>query len=160
MKTRLSVLSLIAILLLTGCASFTDAELGRIRQRGVSPRVVAKFEDGKVLSPQDVIELTRRRVPDSFIIRQIEDAGVDYVLSKDDTKRLRAAGVSAAVLDALRSASDDFARGYYAPRYVTSYGVYGEYPYDDYYGPGSYYPYGSVGFGFYVPFHHHGHRWH
>ena len=159
MNARLPILSLFAILLFTGCASFNEAELGRIRQRGVSRQVLTKFEDGKVLSPQDVIELTRRHVPDSFIIRQIEDAGTDYVLSKADTKRLRAAGVSAAVLDALRSASDDFARGYYAPRYVTSYGVYADDPYG-YYGPGSYYPYGSFGIGYYVPFHPHGHHWH
>ena len=159
MNARLRVVSLLSILLLAGCASFTDAELGRIRQRGVSPPVVAKFEDGKGLSPQDVIELTRRRVPDSFIIRQIEDAGVDYVLGKEDIKRLRAAGVSAAVFDALIYASDDFARGYYAPRYATSYSVSADDPYGYYYGPGSYCPAGSVGVGYCAPLHHHWHRW-
>ena len=46
--------------------------------------------------PEDVIELTRRRVPDRFIVRQIEDVGVDYVLSPEDYQRLRKAGVTAA----------------------------------------------------------------
>jgi hypothetical protein len=160
MNPRSFILSLLSIVLLTGCASFTGAELGRIRERGVSPGVVAKFRDGQVLSPQDVIELTRRGVPDRLILRQIEDAGVNYVLGKNDIKRLRAAGVSAAVLDALIDASDDFAHEHAGRRYDPAFGVYADYPYDYYYGPGSYYPYGSVGLGFYAPFPHHWSRWH
>ncbi|MDR3404425.1 MAG: hypothetical protein P4L99_18135 [Chthoniobacter sp.] len=132
---------------LSGCATFTDAELGQIRQRGVSSAVVGKMQEGRVLSPGDVIELTRRGVSDNFIIRQIEDAGVDYVLNRDDIKRLQAAHVSRPVMDALFAASDDFAGRYnppgrahvYAgPGYPAYYGdpYYGAYPY--------FYPYGGV----------------
>jgi hypothetical protein len=131
---------------LTGCATFNDTELGIIRQSGVSPRVFEKMRDERVLTPEDVIEATRRRVPERYLVRQIEDAGVDYVLSPDDYRRLQRAGVSPLVLETLVAASDEFASLYVAPRYDM-------YPvdpyYDDYYGPGLHPRVsGSVGAGF------------
>jgi len=128
----------------TGCATFSNTEMTQIRQHGVSPAVVGKMETGHTLTPRDVIELTRRGVPDDFIIRQIDDAGVDYILNRDDVKRLQAARVSRPVMDALFAASDDFASQYARDRQP---GVYGAYPYP-YYGPYGpypyYYPYGGV----------------
>jgi hypothetical protein len=152
MNLRPILASLCLAIGFTGCATFTPAELGQIRQHGVSPAVVNKMEDGRVLHPGDVIELTRRGVSDRFIIRQIDDAGVDYVLNKNDFKRLQAARVSRPVLDALVAASDDFASRYAPPGRVQ---VYATYPYNYYYGPyygGVYpyypYPYGGVSVGF------------
>ena len=114
-----------------------------MRRHGVSPAVVGKMEEGRVLIPADIIELTRRGVPDDFIIRQIEDAGVDYVLSRSDFKMLQAARVSRPVMDALIAASEDFASQHNPNRPR----VYAGYPYYDYYGPYPYpyyypYPYG------------------
>lgn len=132
---------------LSGCATFDESELATIQRSGVSPRIVSKMEAGRVLTPEDVIELIRRRVPNSYILRQIEDAGVDYVLNPDDYQRLQKARVAPAVLDALLAASDDFAALYaapiYRPRVADPY-------YDDYlYAPRPY-PYmgGSIGIGF------------
>ena len=141
-------------LLLTGCATFTDRELGFIRGSGVSPRVYAKIQDGHALTPEDVIELTRRRVPDPYILRQIDDAGVDYVLTLDDHKRLERAHVSRAVIDALATASTEFSGQYSRPHHHVYVGV-SPYPYYDpydYYGPYPYpyaYPYGGVSVGIY-----------
>jgi hypothetical protein len=157
MNSRCLPATLLLSFLLTGCATFNDSELGIIRGSGVSPRVYTKMEAGRVLTPEDVIELTRRRVPERYILRQIDDAGVDYVLSPEDHKQLQQARVSPAVIDALIMVSDEFSDRYAAPRYR----VYGPDPYpyyyDDYYGP-RLYPRvgGSVGIGFTTS---HGH-WH
>jgi hypothetical protein len=163
MNLRPALASILLAVGFTGCATFTPAEMGQIRQHGVSPAVVNKMEDGRVLHPGDVIELSRRGVPDSFIIRQIDDAGVDYVLNRSDIKRLQDARVSRRVMDALLAASDDFASHYAPSGNVHVYG----YPYDYYYGPyyggysPYYYPYGgfsvSVGGGHYWGGHHHWH---
>jgi hypothetical protein len=129
-----------------GCATFTDAELGQVRQHGVSPAVVGKMQDGRVLSPGDVIELTRRGVSDVFIIRQIEDVGVDYVLHRNDFKRLQEARVSGPVMDALIAASDDFASRNTPEGRGRAYAADPGYPYDNYYGPYPYaYPYAYGG---------------
>lgn len=117
---------LAASLTLAGCASFTKAELAQVRRQGVSPGVVAKLENGDPLVPGEVIELTRRNVPDPLILRQIDDTGLDYILGKDDLARLRAAKVSPPVVDALQHESARFARSYnpgFGPHYVS--------PYDD-----------------------------
>jgi hypothetical protein len=150
-------------LLLTGCSTFNETELGVIRGSGVSPRLYTKMEDGRELRPEDVIELTRRRVPERYILRQIDDAGVDYVLSRDDYKRLKNARVSPAVIDALVVASSEFSERYAAPSRRA-------YFYDSYYDDdpflygGSPYWGGSFGIGFstgrYRNHHHHHHHRH
>ena len=148
MNPRLLAATSLLGLLFAGCATFNKSELGVIQRSGVSPQVYAKMERDRVLTPPDVIELTRRRVPDFYILRQIEDVGVDYVLSPDDRKRLQQARVSPPVIDALVVASSDFS-DLYAPRRRIYYGDPDPYYYDDaYYGPRPY-PYGgAVGIGF------------
>jgi hypothetical protein len=145
MNLHLIFASILLAIGFTGCATFTPAEMGQIRQHGVSPVVVNKMEDGRVLHPGDVIELTRRGVPDSFIIRQIDDTGVDYVLNRNDVKRMQEAHVSHRVMDALIVASEDFA-GHYAPGgHVHAYAAYPSDYYEPYYGYSTYfYPYGGV----------------
>ncbi len=144
-----STLLLALGLFLPGCATFNDNELGIIRSSGVSPRVYEKMQDGRVLHPEDVIEMTRRHVPSRYIVRQIEDTGVDYVLTREDFKRLEKAQVNHDVIDALAAASDEFAGRYSGPHhhvYVDA----SPYPYyDPYY-------YGGVGVGVVVG----PHRWH
>jgi hypothetical protein len=149
MNSRLLPASLLLFgLLLTGCSTFNEAELGIIRGSGVSSRVYAKMADERELRPEDVIELTRRRVPERYIVRQIDDVGVDYVLTKEDYRRLKNARVSPAVIEAMVQASNDFSARYAAPSrrayfYSPSY-------YDDPFLYGDPYPYwgGSVGIGF------------
>jgi len=163
MKLRPAIAFLAIGLAFTGCATFSDQELGTIRQSGVSPVVVGKFEQSHVLTPDDVIALSRRHVPDALIIRQIEDAGVDYVLDPKDIKRMANARVSKDVAVALIMASDDFAKEYApqrGPRPYVQYSVGPDYDYG--YGYGYPYYYGGpdvvIGGGYY--YHHHHHHWH
>lgn len=164
MNLRPFLASILVAIGFTGCATFTPAELGQIRQRGVAPAVVNKMEDGRVLHPGDVVELTRRGVPDNFIIRQIDDAGVDYVLNRNDMKRLQDARVSRRVVDALVAASDEFASQYAPSGHVSGFATYPYYGYGyaPYYGAYPYYyPYGGmsveIGGGRYWGGHHHWH---
>ncbi len=160
MNSRLLPASLLLGLLLTGCTTFNPTELGLIRGSGVSPRLYSKMEAGRILTPEDVIELTRRHVPERYIMRQIDDVGVDYALNPEDHKRLERARVSPAVIDALQAASDEFSGRYasphhrvyltdpysydYDPYYYGAYGAYGERPYwgslDLHFWPGDHHP--------------------
>ena len=157
-RLLLPLAALAASLTLAGCASFSKAELAQVRASGVSPGVVAKLEKGDPLAPAEVIELTRRSVPDPLILRQIDDTGLDYILGKDDVTRLRAAKVSPPVLDALLHESGRFARSYnpgFGPHYVSPYDdvIYEQDPYrftqdatvgvgfSGYHGPRTYDPY-------------------
>lgn len=146
MNFRPLLASAVLITSFTGCATFSKTEMGQIRQHGVSPAVVGKMETGRVLTPRDIIELTHRGVPDDFIIRQIDDAGVDYILNRDDVKRLQAAHVSRPVMEALFAAADDFADQYAPDRRPHVYAAYPYYgSYSPYYAPYPYYyPYGGV----------------
>ncbi len=127
-------LALLAAAFLASCASFSTTELAQIRQSGVAPAIVGKMERGHVLKPAEVIELSRRSVPDALIVRQIDNTGLDYFLGKDDVAKLRAARVSAQVIDALMAESDRFARNYapgFGPHYASPYDdmIYGSDPY-------------------------------
>ena len=140
-------------LVLAGCATFTDAELAQIRQRGLRPELLAKLEHRGLLEPGDIIELRRAGVPDEQVVRQLEDAGVNYVVTRSDTVRLRNARVSARVIDSLLKASDRFAaRASYQPDDDGWY-------YGDPWGP---YFYGDwqMGYGYSVHGGHHGHHHH
>ena len=146
---------------LAACTTFDDRELASFRARHVPPPVYSKLSRGEPLEPSDVIELTRRGVADSLIIRQIEDHGVASFITRSDVLALRKAGVRAAVIDAMLRASDDeFARGHAGPDDSIYAGGYD--PYFGYYDPWPWY--GGVGIGFstsrYYRGHHHHHHHH
>jgi hypothetical protein len=127
MKFRPIFTSLLLATGLVGCATFSDQEIGQMRHRGVSSAVIGKMQEGHVLTPPDIVELTRRGVPDELIIRQIDDAGVDYMLTRNDFKDLQRAHVSRAVVDAVVAASEDFASQ------SRPHAAYDVYPYSNYY---------------------------
>jgi hypothetical protein len=158
MKSRFLLL-LLGAAALAGCASFDRAELTHVRSRGVSARVVAKLDRGRPLAPVDVIELTQRGVPPDWIIRQIEDHGVDSIISRSDVLSLRRAGVRSTVIDAMLRASDRFADDF---RYRDSAFV-GPYYGDPFYSPFDPYPgywSGGIGATFILPRHGHHHHHH
>ena len=157
MNRRLVLLLLAAAL--SGCASFDQTELNQVRGRGVSPAVVDKLDRGHAVAPADVIELTRRGVRDEWIIRQIEDHGVDSFISRSDVTAMRRAGVRPAVIDALLDASHRFAENYLY-RDSAYFGSYYDDPFFGYYGPYPGYWDGGFGATFVVPSHHfhHHHR--
>jgi hypothetical protein len=154
MKPRSVLASLCLLAAFSGCATFSTSELGQVRSSGVSPVVVGKFENSRSLTPPDIIQLTKRGVPDDLIVRQIHDAGVDYLLTRNDVKSLEAARVSPPVMDALIQEANDFAASHAPPgppRSYAGYGPYPAYPYYDYYDGYPYWGYplgvGAVGFG-------------
>jgi len=152
MISRLLPATLLSLgLVLTGCATFDKTELGIIRGSGVSGRVYNKMQDSRPLRPEDVIELTRRHVPERYIVRQIEDVGVDYALSREDFKRLQNANVSRGVVDALIAASAEFSERHAPSRHHVYFGdpFYYPYSYPYDYDPYSYgWPYyGGAAFG-------------
>jgi hypothetical protein len=101
---------------LAGCATHDQKTIASVRASGVSERTVAKLEHRGVLAPNDLIELEKRGVSDAVPIRLLDKVGVDYVVQKDDMRRLRSAGVSSEVRDALAEASREFVHDRYAPR--------------------------------------------
>ena len=105
----LSRLLLALALALAGCATFTDAELAQIRQRGLRPEVLSKLEHRGFLDTDDLIELRRTGVPDEQVVRHLENAGVNYVATRSDAARLRKARVSQRVIDSFLNASERFA---------------------------------------------------
>ncbi len=122
MKPRpLPALCAITALLLAGCATFNQREMAVIRQSGAPRVVVSKIERGDPITPSEIITLSRR-VPDSFLIRYLEDDGVDYIVNRADVLRMRAAGVRARVIDTVILEGDRFARDH-APSYDSAYGV-------------------------------------
>ncbi|MGB8167483.1 MAG: hypothetical protein WCF18_08320 [Chthoniobacteraceae bacterium] len=150
---------LIFAAVLSGCASFDQSELAQVRGHGVAPAVVTKLDRGDPVAPADVIELTRRGVRDEWIIRQIEDHGVDSFIARSDVASLRRAGVRPAVIDALLRASDLFSDNY-RDRNSAYYGSYYSDPYFGYYDPYPGYWSGGVGASFVVPLGHHHHHHH
>ena len=149
----LSRILLALVLVFAGCSTFTADELAQIRQRGVRPEILTKLEHSRALDPGDIVELKRAGVPDEQVVRHLEDAGVNYVVTRADVARLRNARVSPRVIDALFDASERFAsREYYQP-------------YDDgwYYGDpwaSNFYGDWQVGYSVSSHRHHGGHRDH
>jgi hypothetical protein len=126
----------LAAALLGGCATFSKSELDQMRSRQVSSNVMTKMESKRVLTPPDVIELSRRGVPERLILRQIHETGVDYLLNQEDVAQMRAAGVGRTLIDAVAVESERYVRGYSTGSY---YGPNGLTPYEDgFYGPQPY----------------------
>ena len=158
MSLRLLSPALVAGLLLAGCANFSKVELAEVRQHNVPPVIMGKMEHGHVLTLAEVIDVTRRGVPERLILRQIDNTGLDYTLAKDDVARLTKAKVAPAIIDALLVEAERFARNYapgFGPHFVSPYDdvIYGSDPYrftgdaavgvgfSSYHGPRTYDPY-------------------
>lgn len=142
--------------LLAGCAIHTKEQIAAVRAAGVAPETVRKISGRGILSPEDLIELRKRKVDDAMVIRHIEQIGVNYVVQKDDIKAMRAAGVRPSVISATVRASNRFVSFLYAPRaYSYSFGYWNDPFYSPFYSPyygapycGPWGPYGGRAFGF------------
>ena len=123
-RRRLSLFASIGLCLLPGCSTFTQKELAQLHQSPISPTLALKFSQAKVLTPSDVVELTRTGVPEKLIIRQIDSTGLDYTLEKGEPARLVKSGVSPKVVEAMIIESDHFNRNFapgFGPHYVSPY---------------------------------------
>ncbi len=135
MKITLAA-TLAAALLLAGCATQTKEQIAAVRSAGVSAGLVHKLQRWGVLSPEDIIELKRRQVNDAVALRQLDRTGVDYVVDKSILKKLRNAGVSENVVEAVifagRRFEAEFRHRYHGYWGAGWYGPSG-YPYDPFY---------------------------
>ncbi len=140
--------------LLSGCAVHTKQTIATIRAAGVPEPTLSKLSERGVLTPEEIIGLTRRGVQDAVVVRQLEVVGVDYVVLPEDLKKLRAAKVSRTVLSALVAAGDRWRwqRVAMAQRFYYYDSDWGYYP--SYIGGPWGWPYSSISFG------HHGGRHH
>jgi predicted ATPase with chaperone activity len=125
---RLALLAplLIATLLLGGCITFKEEELAKIRSRNLSPEVYAKLRDRECVTPDDIVEMWHKRVPEPFILRQIDRIGCDYQLKKSDLAMLRHEGVTEEIIDAMLAASNRFATRFMPPDYYEANDVYSD----------------------------------
>ena len=143
---KAAIFALGAALTLAGCATHSDEQIAVVRAAGVSRPTVAKLEHRGALTPEEVIELKRRGVSDAIVLRQLDKAGVDYVVQRNDMAKLRKAGVSSDVRDALARASERFVYDRYRPFVGPEIYFYDDWSYPIGY---PYYPrYGFVGVGY------------
>jgi hypothetical protein len=124
-------------LLFSGCATFNERELAYMQRTGVPAPLLVKLDRGEPLVPPEIIALRRRNVPDEFILRHLEDNGVNYLLTKQDILRMRSSGVSARVIDALIIECERFARSYATPSVEVASDLW--WVGSPYYGPSLYY---------------------
>ena len=103
---------IVALAGLAGCSTFTPKEMTYLRSAGIPPYTMAKLERGRPLTPSEIISLHSRGIPESYLLRHIDDHEVDYLVTRTDLTRMRKAGVSTAVIDAVIAESEDFAEDY------------------------------------------------
>jgi hypothetical protein len=155
---RSALLLLAAVFLFAGCATHSREQIAAVRAAGVSPSTVYKLEHDRVILPEDIIELRRRRVSDSVPIRHLQEVGVDYIPQRTDLRRMRAADVHAVVIDEVIIAGQRFASDRYdRPSFAWGLSIpfYSWYPY---YGHGDYgWGYGGNYYGHYGHRDHHDH---
>lgn len=129
----LSLLPVCLLLMLGGCASLDPGDRAILAQHHVSPAVVDKMQHNEELSQGDVVELSKRGLPDPFIIRYMKSTYAVYQLTSSDVAYLVRAGVSRGVVDYMLATPS-----YYGPPR-------GPYWYDTYpYGPYPLYDYPPV----------------
>jgi hypothetical protein len=132
MKAFLPLAAAGLLMALSGCAVLSKPELASIRERRVAAPTMRKLENDAPLLPQDVIELTRRGVPQAQIVRYVDDTEIPYLLTKDDSLRMRRAGVSQVVIDLMARESAKFAADY---RALQQQEIYYDSIYQDPFGP-------------------------
>jgi hypothetical protein len=154
MKPRIALVAIALALALGGCATFNTAELAQLRQLRIRPDLMDKLEHKRPLEPEEIIELKRAGMSDELIVKHLNDVGVDYILTRPDIEKLRAARISPRVMQALAFASSRFTSG------VMRYNSYDPYFFYDPWFPGLYGDW-TIGFGFGGGHHdHHGHDGH
>src|SRR5215207_3920986 len=97
-----------AATLLAGCAAYSDAELTQLSRSGVTHSTLIRMEHADPLTPNDIVELSRRGVPSGMIIDHLDDHGLDGLLTRSEVTQLRRAGIRPAVVDAAVEASEEF----------------------------------------------------
>jgi len=131
MKTlrALQVLLILALVFgQTGCETLDPRDHALLEQHHVSGAVVDKMLHNERLELADITELSKRRVPDPFILNYLRSTYATYQLTSSDVSDLAKSGVSRPVIDYLMATP----AMYGPPQYPYEYPgyPYGFYPYD------------------------------
>jgi hypothetical protein len=129
MKLSLRLTSLALASLLCSCAALDERQMHSVRAHHVEPYLVDRMKHNEPLGVSDIIELSRRHVPDEIIIHYIDRTGIRFALTRPVGEHMRANGVSVRVLQVISSESRDYVYGgprvyvapapvYVAPAYV------------------------------------------
>ena len=97
---------------LAGCATLNKAELADLRTRNVPPDLCLRMDHRNDLSQPDIVELSKKRVPDGIVIHYLQLTRAVYYLRTDDVVRLKKAGVSPDVIDCMLRTAELYAASY------------------------------------------------
>ena len=138
MKRLYSIVAVLALVFLAGCAAINRAEQKTLVQHNVSPAVSDRMVQGEALTLSDIIELSRKDVPPSLVVHYLYSTRAVYVLDKQALARLNQGKVSKEVIDYLLETPSLFAPRYYPGPYYYSPAWYPYDAYYPYYGPNFY----------------------
>lgn len=74
-----------------------------LQAQSVPAPLLARMQRHQPLDLSEIVELSRRNVPPTLIVRYIENTVAEYSLRTEDVLQLRCAGVSPFVIDYLLS---------------------------------------------------------
>lgn len=97
---------------LSGCATLNERELATLERQRVPARLQDRMEDGRALTTDDVIELSRRRVSPDLTIRYLRRTNRIYRLNSREVARLQKARVDPQVIDYMLATPAIYARAY------------------------------------------------
>ena len=132
------LLAIAGIAVLSGCSTLSQNDRTVLDQHHVSASLYERMSHRDPLEISDIIELSRRQVPNRFIVHYLDSTDTTFRLSKGEISQLRKAGVSSEVIDYLLDTAPVYSRrpSYYYSAYP-AYGPYPYYPGDYYYGGGT-----------------------
>ena len=84
---------------LAGCQTLSPRDASTLREHNVPPSLQQKMAHGDSLPPADVVELSRRGVPQGLVVNYLESTGAVYALRTRDILALRRDGVPETILD-------------------------------------------------------------
>ncbi len=129
MKNTAPVFLAIATVLFSGCASKQlRSDAATAAATGAPVPLESKIEKGSALTQDEIIALSKSGVSDDVILRNFEASWAVYDLKAGDVARLKSAGVSTLVIDAMLASHKSYgARSYRGGGHYYSPGHYGHY---------------------------------
>jgi hypothetical protein len=122
-------LPLLLALMIAGCETLDNGDRSILRQHHVSRAVYDKMLHNEQLELPDIIELSKRGLPDPFIIHYLKSTYSVYQLTSGDVATLTRAGVSRGVVDYMLATPSLYGPRAYPYWYAGE--PYGLYPYSN-----------------------------
>jgi hypothetical protein len=133
------LLGLGLVFTLAGCETLDQRDQSLLLQHHVSTPVYNRMLHNEQLTLPDITELSKRGLPEPFILNYLRSTYAVYTLNSSDVTRLAHDGVSKAIIDYLLSTPTLYGPQRY-PYDYPGFGL-GPYPYYDYGTPVVFVPY-------------------